>query len=70
MASVALTRPRNLRRRVEVLVPVQVEEHRRRIDDALDLYLADPTAWELGADGEYTQRNGQGPSTQETLSAR
>ena len=63
-------RPRNLRRRVEVLVPVQVEEHRRRIDDALDLYLADPTAWELGADGEYTQRNGQGASTQETLSAR
>ena len=38
-------RPRNLRRRVEVLVPVQAAEHRRRIDDAIDLYLGDPTAW-------------------------
>jgi len=61
-------RPRNLRRRVEVLVPVQAAEHRRRIDDALDLYLNDPTAWQLGVDGEYTQRDGRGSSTQETLS--
>ncbi len=61
-------RPRNLRRRVEVLVPVQAAEHRRRIDEALDLYLNDPTAWQLGVDGEYTQRDGRGSSTQETLS--
>ena len=58
-------RPRNLRRRVELLVPVQSAEHRRRIDDALDLYLNDPTAWQLGVDGEYTQRNGSGASTAE-----
>ena len=41
-------RPRNLRRRVEVLVPVQTAEHRRRLDAVLELYVADPTAWSCG----------------------
>jgi polyphosphate kinase len=63
-------RPRNLRRRVEVLAPVQAADHRRRLDEALELYLADQTAWQLGVDGEYTQRGGQGASTQATLSGR
>jgi polyphosphate kinase len=60
-------RPRNLRRRVEVLVPVESPDHRRRLDEALELYLMDPTAWELGVDGEYTRRDERGKSTQERL---
>jgi polyphosphate kinase len=62
-------RPRNLRRRVEVLAPVLRAEHRRTLDAVLDYYLADPTAWELGIDGEYTQRAGKGKSAQESLAA-
>jgi polyphosphate kinase len=51
-------RPRNLRRRVEVLVPIREEAHRARLDAILDAELKDPTAWELGADGKYTRRAG------------
>ena len=50
-------RPRNLRRRVEVLVPVVKPEHKTRLDDILACYLADGTAWELDADGGYAQRS-------------
>jgi polyphosphate kinase len=40
--------PRNLDRRVEVLVPIHDPDLRRRIDDVLDLELADDVlAWEL-----------------------
>ncbi len=63
-------RPRNLRRRVEVLAPVLNAEHRRTLDVVLELYLNDPTAWELGIDGEYTQRKAEGPSAQESLAAQ
>jgi polyphosphate kinase len=62
-------RPRNLRRRIEVLVPVHAEQHCRRIDAVLDRYLSDPTAWQLGVDGEYAQRGGRGPSAQEALAS-
>lgn len=62
-------RPRNLRRRVELLAPVQDEQHRRVIDGILDLYVNDPTAWELTAGGEYVQRRGEGMSAQDRLSS-
>lgn len=51
-------RPRNLRRRVELLVPVVDREHQHRLDAILLRYLEDPTAWELSADGHYRQRPG------------
>jgi polyphosphate kinase len=60
-------RPRNLRRRVEVLVPVDDANHRRRLDEILALYLDDPTAWELSPDGNYEPRHRAGDSAQETL---
>lgn len=49
-------RQRNLRRRVELLVPVRERSHKEELDRILDLYLTDPSGWELGPDGEYTQR--------------
>ncbi|MEJ7812459.1 MAG: polyphosphate kinase 1 [Gemmatimonadaceae bacterium] len=64
-------RPRNLRRRVELLAPVEDAGCRVRLSELLDLELDDPTAWELGPDGSYTRRAaGGGPSTQERLIAR
>jgi len=60
-------RPRNLRRRVEVLVPIRDTAHRRKIDDILDAYLDDPTSWQLGVDGEYIQRSADGASAQESF---
>ncbi|MGH7694685.1 MAG: polyphosphate kinase 1 [Gemmatimonadaceae bacterium] len=48
-------RPRNLRRRVEVLVPIRAAADRARLDAILDAELSDPTAWELKGDGTYTR---------------
>ena len=62
-------RPRNLRRRVEVLVPVRHEAHRQTIDETLELYLDDPTAWQLRPDGDYVQRRGGGSPAQSSLGA-
>jgi polyphosphate kinase len=61
-------RPRNLRRRVELLVPIANPRHRRLLDTILELYTADPTAFELQADGSYSPRAGNGASAQTTLS--
>ena len=58
-------RPRNLRRRVELLVPVLDAEHRARLDAILTRYLEDPTGWELFADGKYRQRTPLGPDVQD-----
>jgi polyphosphate kinase len=63
-------RPRNLRRRVELLVPIANAEHRRRLDAILDAYMHDPTAWVLDRDGEYAQRGGEGTSAQDDLARR
>lgn len=49
-------RPRNLRRRVEVVAPVEDPAARARLDHILDVHLADPAAWELRADGSYVRR--------------
>lgn len=64
-------RPRNLRRRVEVITPVTDPAARGRLDRILELELADPSAWTLQSDGAYT-RNGRAgdraaPSAQEQL---
>jgi polyphosphate kinase len=60
-------RPRNLRRRVELLVPVMEPATRARLDQVLDAYLRDPTAWVLGADGSYVRRRAGDTSTQDAL---
>jgi polyphosphate kinase len=45
---------RNLDRRVEALVPVEDPEARQRIQDVLEVMLADDRrSWQLGADGAY-----------------
>ncbi|MGH7701272.1 MAG: polyphosphate kinase 1, partial [Gemmatimonadales bacterium] len=49
-------RPRNLRRRVEVVAPVRDPACRARLEDILTRELAAPDAWELGADGAYARR--------------
>ena len=54
-------RPRNLRRRVEVLAAVTDPQCRARLDEILDVELADPTAWTLGADGRYERGDARGP---------
>jgi len=48
-------RSRNLRRRVEVAAPVLDPACRRWLDLVLTRELADPSAWELGPDGDYRQ---------------
>ncbi|MES3035532.1 MAG: polyphosphate kinase 1 [Gemmatimonadota bacterium] len=52
-------RPRNLRRRVEVLVPVNEPAQQQRLDDLLSRYLEDATAWELDRHGAYHPRGGR-----------
>jgi polyphosphate kinase len=50
---------RNFFRRVEVAFPVQQPQHRERIFEDLETYLADNTnSWELQADGTYARVNG------------
>jgi polyphosphate kinase len=52
-------RPRNLRRRIEAVVPVEHAEERERLRAQLDRELADPGAWVLHPDGSYS-RAGEG----------
>ena len=53
--------PRNLDRRVEALVPVDEPELQRRLDEVLDVNLADDTlAWQLDHDGQWTRVHGTG----------
>ena len=49
-------RPRNLRRRIEVVAPVLDEDGRAELDAMLIAELSDPAAWLLRADGSYEQR--------------
>ncbi|MGH7638727.1 MAG: polyphosphate kinase 1 [Gemmatimonadaceae bacterium] len=60
-------RPRNLRRRVELLAPVRDATCRRQLDTIFETYLGDPTAWELTTAGAYIRRHGTGLSAQESL---
>lgn len=63
-------RPRNLRRRLELLAPVRDPKGRAALDEILELYLQDVTGWELGADGAYRQVGAPGKGAQELLSER
>lgn len=60
-------RPRNLRHRVELLVPVTDPEQKKMLDDILELYLDDPHGWDLKSSGEYVQRAQGGSGAQEKL---
>jgi len=60
-------RPRNLRRRVELLAPVRDAACRAQLDALLDIYINDPTAWELTNAGEYVRRRAAGAGAQEQL---
>jgi len=57
-------RPRNLRRRVEVLVPVTSPAHQATLDTILDAYLTDGSAWELGGDGTHARVTTGAPTAQ------
>jgi len=48
-------RPRNLRRRVEVVTPVTDAAAQATLDGILTRELAEPEGWELQADGGYTR---------------
>jgi polyphosphate kinase len=54
-------RPRNLRRRIEVVAPVDDAAARARLDGILDRELADPDAWTLESDGTYMRGSLSGP---------
>jgi polyphosphate kinase len=60
---------RNLDRRVEAVVPIRDAEHRRRLDEMLQLEMADDVlAWELGPDGTWARVPGRkGINSQEVL---
>ena len=48
--------PRNLDRRIEVVVPVEAPELQARLREILEINLADDTlAWQLGSDGAWTK---------------
>jgi polyphosphate kinase len=50
-------RPRNLRRRIEVVAPVTDPDARQRLDEILDAELHDAAAWDLREDGSYVLRD-------------
>lgn len=60
-------RPRNLRRRVELLAPVTSKDGQRRLDELLSACLGDPAAWVLGPDGSYARPDASAPGVQELL---
>ena len=49
-------RPRNLRRRVEVVAAVRDPAACQRLNRILEIELEDPKAWQLQVDGQYVQR--------------
>jgi polyphosphate kinase len=49
-------RPRNLRRRVEVVTQVQDPEACQRLDEILEAELDDPTAWQMRPDGSHERQ--------------
>lgn len=62
-------RPRNLRRRIEVLVPIQAAADRARLDTILNVELRDTTAWTLESDGSYVQHSKGSDDAGETAQA-
>jgi polyphosphate kinase len=49
-------RPRNLRRRIELVTLVKDPQACRRLHEILDIELHDPYAWQLRTDGSYVQQ--------------
>lgn len=64
-------RPRNLRRRVEVVVATRAPEARARLGAILDAELADSTGWELQHDGRYERPRAAGahPGSQDRFAS-
>jgi len=62
-------RPRNLRRRVELLVPVRDAQCRSILDRLLALYFDDPAAWRLQPHGGYQRGTRATSVAQEQLMA-
>jgi polyphosphate kinase len=58
-------RARNLRKRVEVVAPVDDPAARVVLRSILDAQLDDPRAWVLRPDGAFERLAGEGPSSQE-----
>ncbi len=58
-------RKRNLRKRVEMAVPVRAPDACARLRSILDAELNDPRAWTLQADGTYVRRSDPGVTAQE-----
>jgi polyphosphate kinase len=52
--------PRNLDRRIEVLVPVDAARPRQELSTILDSVFADTHAWALAADGRWSRVSGNG----------
>ncbi len=62
---------RNLDRRVEAIVPVVDAGNQARLQEILDVLLADDdTAWTLGPDGTWTRATGGTGATHEVLQER
>jgi polyphosphate kinase len=52
--------PRNLDRRVEAVAPVDDAQHRQQLEELLELYLNDTSAWLMQSDGTFIQRQPEG----------
>jgi polyphosphate kinase len=52
--------PRNLDKRVEVVVPIEEPALAARIEEVLGLLLADPGAWELDGEGRWSRASAAG----------
>ena len=60
--------PRNLDRRIEAVTPVEDPELQHRLQEILDVNLADgELAWELRGDGTWERASSDGPSSQHRL---
>lgn len=62
-------RPRNLRRRIELIVPVRDPRCAADLNALIEIYAGDPGGWELESDGSYRRRNTGSPGTQSRLAA-
>jgi polyphosphate kinase len=62
-------RARNLRRRVEVVTPVDDPGARVVLRRVLDAQISDPQAWVLRPDGAFERLAGEGPTSQEQFIA-
>lgn len=52
--------PRNLDRRVEAVAPVEEPRLRQQLEQVLDLYFHDASAWHMASDGQFAQRHLEG----------